>query len=137
MELTNEVSNGVHRLDIRVYYEDTDFSGLVYHANYLKFCERGRSEMLRLAGVHHNELALEGLHFVVRRMECEFRAAARIDDVLQVETRVQQISGARCVLAQALRKENQVLFEADVTVALVDGHGKPQRISAELTNMLK
>ena len=78
----------IHKLDVRVYYEDTDFSGVVYHANYLKFAERGRSSFLRLAGVIHSDLLTyePPLAFVVRGMNIEFVAPARIDDVLVVET---------------------------------------------------
>ncbi|HMQ58857.1 MAG TPA: YbgC/FadM family acyl-CoA thioesterase, partial [Rhizobiaceae bacterium] len=97
--IAGRVENGVHVLAVRVYYADTDFSGAVYHARYLEFFERGRSDFLRLAGVHHTELA-DGAHgeqlvWVVRRMEIDFRAQARLDDLLTVITRVAGISGAR------------------------------------------
>ena len=78
---------------MRVYYEDTDFSGAVYHANYLKFCERGRSDCLRLLGIHHHEMhgtERRRMGFVVRRMDCDFLRPARIDDVLEVETRFRE-----------------------------------------------
>lgn len=132
MSLSGHLENGVHRLDIRVYFEDTDFSGIVYHANYLKFCERGRSDILRLAGVHHSDLAGDGIHFVVRRMECDFRASARIDDVVCVETGQKRASGAKLVLVQAVKLADKVLFEAEVTLALVNGAGRPQRIPPEM-----
>lgn len=132
MSLSGHAKDGVHHLDVRVYFEDTDFSGIVYHANYLKFCERGRSDMLRLAGVHHTDLAGNGVHFVVRRMECDFRASARIDDVVRVETCLKRASGAKLVLAQAVKLGDQVLFEAEVTIALVNGAGRPQRIPPEM-----
>ena len=128
MSLSGYLENGVHHLDIRVYFEDTDFSGIVYHANYLKFCERGRSDMLRLAGVHHTDLAGDDMHFVVRRMECDFRASARIDDVVRVETCLRRASGAKLVLVQAVKLGNQVLFEADVTLAVINFAGRPRRI---------
>lgn len=132
MTLSGTLTNGVHCLGIRIYYEDTDFSGLVYHANYLKFCERGRSDMLRLAGIHHTRLAEQGLGFVVRRMVCDFRAPARIDDVVNVHTRLKDASGARFVLEQQVLLGGQVLFFADVTVALIGAGGRPQRIPAEI-----
>jgi acyl-CoA thioester hydrolase len=128
MSLSGHLKDGVHHLDIRVYFEDTDFSGIVYHANYLKFCERGRSDMLRLAGVHHTDLAGDDMHFVVRRMECDFRASARIDDVVRVETCLKRASGAKLVLVQAVKLGDQVLFEADVTLAVINSAGRPQRI---------
>jgi len=136
MNLSGHIADGVHRLDIRVYFEDTDFSGIVYHANYLKYCERGRSDMLRLAGVQHAELTKDGLHFVVRHIECDFKAPARIDDVLRVETRLKRASGAKLLMAQAVLLDGRVLFEADVTVAIVNRSGRPQRIPAEMTRAI-
>ena len=125
-----------HHFALRVYYEDTDLAGIVYHANYLKFCERGRSEMLRLAGIHHTELTKDGLHFVVRRMECDFRAPARIDEVVRVETCLKRATGVKLVLAQAVKFVDQVLFEAEVTIALVNGAGRPQRIPSEILHAM-
>ena len=124
-----------HRLMARVYYADTDFSGVVYHARYLEFFERGRSDFLRLAGVHHTELA-EGKHgekivWVVRRMEIEFRGSARIDDILTIETRAQDISGARIFMAQQLRRGDEVLVEARVEAAIVGENGRPRRFPKE------
>lgn len=124
-----------HRLLARVYYADTDFSGVVYHARYLEFLERGRSDFLRLAGVHHTELA-EGRHgekivWVVRRMEIDFLKAARIDDILTVETRAEQISGARIVMAQQLKRGGEVLVEARVQAAIIGESGKPRRFPKE------
>src|SRR3990170_6674791 len=94
-DLAGRIEGKVHVLPVRVYYEDTDFSGLVYHANYLKFCERGRSDCLRLLGVHHHKLKAEALSFVVRRMVCDFIGPARIDEVLEVESWFVGLSGAR------------------------------------------
>ena len=132
MTLSGQIADGVHHLDLRVYFEDTDFSGIVYHANYLKFCERGRSDMLRLAGIHHAEFTKQGMHFVVRRMECDFRASARIDDVLRVETRLKHATGARLVMAQSVLLDGRVLFEADVTVAMINRSGRPQRLPTKM-----
>lgn len=120
-----------HRLMARVYYADTDFSGVVYHARYLEFFERGRSDFLRLAGVHHTELA-DGKHgekivWVVRRMEIDFRASAKIDDILTIETRTQDISGARITMAQQLRRGDEVLVEAKVEAAIIGENGRPRR----------
>src|SRR5262245_15194040 len=84
-DIAGRIEGGIHLLPIRVYFEDTDFGGVVYHANYLKFCERGRSDYLRLLGIHHHRL--EGLSFVVRHMVCDFLKPARIDELLTVETR--------------------------------------------------
>ena len=84
-----------HRFEVRVYYEDTDFSGNVYHAAYLHFFERARTEFLRAEGIHHSELAKDGIAFAVRRMEIDFAGAAHIDDLLSVETSIQSMTGAR------------------------------------------
>ena len=129
-ELAGRIEGKVHVLPVRVYYEDTDFSGLVYHANYLKFCERGRSDCLRLLGVHHHELQRQqagALGFVVRRMVCDFISPARIDEVLEVESRFVALSGARMEIAQAVTRDGETLFQAVVTAALVDGQGRPRR----------
>lgn len=124
-----------HRLMARVYYADTDFSGVVYHARYLEFFERGRSDFLRLVGVHHTELA-DGKHgekiaWVVRRMEIDFVAPARIDDVLTVDTRTESISGARIVMAQELKRGETVLVRARVEAAIMSEAGKPRRFPKE------
>ena len=127
-ELAGRIDGKKHVLPVRVYYEDTDFSGLVYHASYLRFCERGRSDCLRLLGVHHHVLKEEGLSFVVRRMVCDFLGPARIDEVLEVESRFAEMGGARLEIAQAVARDGQRLFESAVTVALVDAHGRPTRL---------
>jgi acyl-CoA thioester hydrolase len=131
-DLAGRVTGKVHVLPIRVYYEDTDFSGAVYHANYLKFCERARSDCLRLMGIHHS--ALHGTaSFVVRRMECDFLKPALIDDLLEVETRFGEFGGARMELSQAVKRSGEKLFEAQVRVALVDRNGRPKRLPQEMT----
>jgi len=120
---------GAHLLPVRIYYEDTDFSGLVYHANYLKYCERGRSDWLRLAGVHHAEL-LSGddpTAFAVSRIEVDFKRAARIDDALTVETRFERIQGARLFIAQIIRRDAEILVKAAVEVCCIGLNGRPKR----------
>lgn len=126
-----------HVLPVRVYFEDTDFSGLVYHASYLRWCERGRSDYLRLVGNEHRTLieggdGAEPSAFVVRRMNLEYLKPARIDDVLEIETRVAEVKGAALRLAQRVVRGDAVLFEADVLVVLVSVSGKPQRLSQRL-----
>jgi acyl-CoA thioester hydrolase len=123
-----------HVLAVRVYFEDTDFSGLVYHASYVRWCERGRSDFLRLAGNDHRQLisgesGREPAAFVVRRMRLEFLRPARIDEVLEVETRVKQVGAAQLVLDQAILRDGRALFTAEVTVVLVAVSGKPLRLS--------
>jgi acyl-CoA thioester hydrolase len=117
---------------IRVFYEDTDFSGYVYHANYLKYCERARSDYLRVIGVDQNAMFANGLAFVVRRMDCEFLRPCKFEDVLDVETRLLDMGGARFELAQLVKRGEEQLFAAKVTVAIIDGQGRPKRIPPEL-----
>jgi acyl-CoA thioester hydrolase len=130
--LSGHVSGGKHVLQLRVYYEDTDFSGLVYHANYLKFCERARSDWLRVAGV--DQIAMSGVstHFVVRRMICDFLKPAKFDDILSIESRPVELKGARFEMAQRVLRGEDVVFTAAVTVAVIDGRGRPMRVSREL-----
>jgi acyl-CoA thioester hydrolase len=113
---------------IRVFYEDTDFSGHVYHANYLKYCERARSGYLRDQGVDQNAMFADGSAFVVRKMDCEFLRAAKFDDELEVETSLIEMGGARFELAQVVKRGDEVLFSARVTVAIIGKDGRPQRV---------
>ena len=124
-----------HRIMARVYFADTDFSGVVYHARYLEFLERGRSDFLRLAGIHHTELA-DGKHgekivWVVRRMEIDFRAPARIDDIVTIDTRTDSISGARIFMAQQIKRGEDVLIDAKVEAAIIGEIGRPKRFPKE------
>jgi len=136
----SEVINGTltaegHRLLARVYYADTDFSGVVYHARYLEFLERGRTDFLRLKGVHHAALEEgqlgEPIVWIVRRMEIDFRLPARIDDMLVIETSVTEASGARVTMQQRIQRQNgDVLIEARVEAALINKQGRPRRMPA-------
>jgi acyl-CoA thioester hydrolase len=130
--MEGRISNGLHLLAQRVFYEDTDFSGFVYHANYLKFCERGRSDMLRVLDIDQGALKAAGLMFVVRRMACEFLRPARFDDVISIETRPMAMAGARFELSQRVLRGDEVLFTADVKVALIDGAGRPKRMPQDM-----
>jgi acyl-CoA thioester hydrolase len=126
-----------HVLPVRVYFEDTDFSGLVYHASYVRWCERGRSDFLRLLGNDHKGLiegaaGREPAAFVVRRMRLEFLKPARIDEVLEVETHVKETGAAQLILAQRIVRAGIAVFEAEVTVVLVSVSGKPMRIGRTL-----
>ena len=129
-DLAGHLMDKGHELVQRVYFEDTDFSGRVYHARYLHFLERGRSDYLRLLGVHHRELADEGLAFVVRRMELDFLAPAAIDDELMIVSTPLRIGNASIVLEQSIQCEGRRLVTAEVKVALVDKSGKPARMPA-------
>jgi acyl-CoA thioester hydrolase len=131
------VAGGRHRLPVRVYYEDTDFSGVVYHANYLRFLERGRTEFLRAAGVDQSTLHAdgEGLIFAVRRMTIDYLRPARMDDVLVVETHTAEMRGASLTIAQRVLRGEEVLVMAEVRVAAIAG-GRPARIPDALRALL-
>ncbi|RKF06068.1 YbgC/FadM family acyl-CoA thioesterase [Oceaniradius stylonematis] len=131
--LDGAVEDGVHRFTARIYYADTDFSGAVYHARYLELLERGRSDYLRCLGVYHTELAGRDtpLFWVVRRMEIDFRAAARIDDIVIVETRLAELHKARIVMAQTILRDGAPILTASVTAALINDRGRPQRMPRE------
>jgi acyl-CoA thioester hydrolase len=133
--LSGELTPTGHRLLARVYFADTDFSGVVYHARYLEFFERGRSDFLRLAGVHHTELA-EGKHgeklvWVVRKMEIVFHAPARIDDILTIDTKTANVSGARIFMEQRIRRGDTALVDAKVEAAIIGEGGRPRRFPKE------
>ncbi len=116
-----------HRFEVRVYYEDTDFSGAVYHAAYLHFFERGRTEFLRAEGIRHSELARDGIAFAVRSMEIDFSRAAQIDDLLTVDTAVLEVTGARLTLDQSIERGDELIARARVVVVAVRD-GKATRL---------
>jgi acyl-CoA thioester hydrolase len=125
--LDGEIRNGKHHQPVRVYYEDTDFSGIVYHASYLRFMERGRTNYLRLIGADHRALfeqaAAEapGFSFVVRHMGIDFRKPAYMDDVLDIVTTPEEVKGASVMLNQKVMRGEELIVEAHVQVAFVSG----------------
>jgi len=126
-----------HRFPVRVYYEDTDLAGIVYYANYLKFTERARSELLRALGVDQAALkAGAGVVFAVRRLEAEYLAPARFDDALTVETRVRTVGGARAVLGQDVLRGQDRLFASQVTIVALTPEGRPARLPADVRRRL-
>jgi acyl-CoA thioester hydrolase len=136
-DLDGEIRDGRHVMSVRVYYEDTDFSGIVYHANYLRFMERGRTNYLRLLGADHRALfdaaqdEAPGFAFVVRSMTLEFLKPARMDDVLQITTVPEEVKGASITLMQQVLRAEDLLVEARVRVAFVSG-GKARPIPKPL-----
>jgi acyl-CoA thioester hydrolase len=126
-DLDGRIENGAHHMQVRVYYEDTDFSGIVYHANYLRFMERGRTNYLRLLGADQRALFAEaqdeapGFAFVVRAMQLDFLKPAVMDDLLDVQTAPQEVRGASITLAQKVLRGDDVLLTAIVKVAFVSG----------------
>jgi acyl-CoA thioester hydrolase len=140
--LDGEIRDGRHVMPVRVYYEDTDFTGIVYHANYLRFMERGRSNYLRLLGANQHSLFAQaeqeapGFAFVVRSMQIEFLKSARMDEVVDVVTEYAEIKGASILLRQEVRRGDELLATAQVRVAFVSGGRaraipKPLRIAMQ------
>lgn len=125
---------GVHVFPVRVYYEDTDAGGVVYHANYLRFAERGRTEMLRGVGIDQLELMQrEGLAFIVRRCAVDFLKPARLDDALEVHTRVLSAKGARVEAEQVVKRQGDDIARLSLEIACVDRQGRPQRLPQRLS----
>jgi acyl-CoA thioester hydrolase len=122
-----------HTMPLRVYYEDTDAAGIVYYANYLKFAERGRTEMMRELGFAHSAVAAElGTLFTVRRLSADYRTPARLDDRLTVATRVVEIGGATLLLDQRICLDGALLVAIDILIACIGPDGRPRRIPAGL-----
>jgi acyl-CoA thioester hydrolase len=140
-DLAGRIEGETHVLPIRVYFEDTDCAGVVYHANFLKFCERARSDFIRLLGIEAKGLADpehgEPAVFVVRRVEIDYLKPGRMDDVLEVVTSCAEIGSASLVLQQDICREGTVLARAKVTVVLVSRAGKPQRLGALVRGALQ
>jgi acyl-CoA thioester hydrolase len=140
--LDGAIIDGRHHMQVRVYYEDTDFSGIVYHANYLRFMERGRTNHLRLMGAEQHALFAEAqaetpaFAFVVRSMQIDYLKPARMDDVLDIVTWPLQVKGASITLAQQVRRGEILLVEAEVRVAFIsEGRAKP--IPKSLRQLMK
>ncbi|HEY1095894.1 MAG TPA: tol-pal system-associated acyl-CoA thioesterase [Alphaproteobacteria bacterium] len=118
-----------HSHSIRVYYEDTDAQGIVYHTNYLKFAERARTEMLRAVGFNHADLARdEGIVFVMRKAEIDYMAPAKLDDELEVHTSVANIGNASITLEQNIRRNDATLVACRVVLVCISSDGKPVRV---------
>ena len=124
---------------LRVYYEDTDFSGLVYHASYLRFMERGRSEFLRAAGAPHQAMldADPPLFWVVRRMAVDFAKPARVEETLNVRPRALEVAGARLRLDQAVLRAADILVKAEVEVCVIAADGRPRRVPEDVRRKLQ
>jgi len=140
--LDGEIRDGKHHQQVRVYYEDTDFSGIVYHASYLRFMERGRTNYLRLIGADHRALFEQaaqeapGFAFVVRHMAIDFKKPAHMDDVLDIITTPEEVKGASAMLHQQVMRDGVLLVEARVQVAFVSG-GRARPIPKPLRIAMK
>jgi acyl-CoA thioester hydrolase len=137
MSSSGVIEGNTHRWAVRVYYEDTDAGGIVYHANHLKFAERARTEMLRCLGLDHRVLRERfGLAFAVRRCVADFRAPAHLDDLLEVETRPTRIGGASLDLIQDIRHGEHLLAHLELRLAVLDAALRPARMPRALVAAL-
>ena len=139
--LLNRLIDNGHEMEVRVYYEDTDFSGVVYHSNYLKYMERSRTEWLRHLQIYHTDLEQEDSAFAIHRMSLQFGPPAKIDDLLIVRTKLNKLTGARSFLRQeVLRKDRDagetMLCGADVEVAFINHGGGAKRFPDDLREKL-
>ena len=129
MSTAAELPGLTHAMPLRVYYEDTDAAGIVYYANYLKFAERGRTELMRELGFAHSGIVADsGVVFTVRRLSADYRLPARLDDWLGVTTRVKAIGGATLLLDQRICRDGAVLVTLEILVACVGPDGRPRRV---------
>ncbi|WP_298936651.1 tol-pal system-associated acyl-CoA thioesterase [uncultured Ruegeria sp.] len=125
-----------HTYPVRVYYEDTDMGGVVYHANYLRYIERARSDWVRKLGNDQNAMREEGVVWVVRRVEADYLAPAKFEDELVVETDVVSLSGVRLTMSQSVRRGETEIFRATVTAVCINRAGKPIRLPAEIRALM-
>lgn len=125
-----------HVLPVRIYYEDTDFTGVVYHANYLRYFERGRSDFLRVMGVSHQALLAQNAAFTVTRIEVDYRRAARVDDALLVRTTYDAVKGPRLFIGQRILRGDELIAEAQVQAACIDAAGRARRPPPGLTEAI-
>jgi acyl-CoA thioester hydrolase len=135
---SGEFDGAEHVLPVRVYYEDTDFTGVVYHASYLRFFERGRTEFLRAVGVEHAALLElpEPCAFAVTRLSITYRKAARVDDALEIRTQYRQGKGVRIEAVQRAMRDGELIAEAHVEVVCIRLDGRPRRPPPELSERL-
>ena len=138
-DLSGIIKQKTHFFQIRVFYEDTDFSGIVYHANYLKFAERGRTNLLRLLGINHSELinSDEPKYFVVYKMNSKFIGTSTIDDILEVRSNFKGIEGVRLKIDQDIFKEEKKVFLANIEFALLDKSAKPIKFPNDMKLKIK
>ncbi len=127
------IENGAHYMPFRVYYEDTDASGIVYYANYLKFIERARTDMMRLIGITHSEMVQDsGLAFAVRHCHIDYHMPARLDDEIEVVTRVLDVRGASLDAEQNVRRGTDNLVSTNLQIACIDSGGRARRLPKEI-----
>lgn len=126
----------MHRYSVRVYYEDTDMAGIVYHANYLRYIERARSDWVRKLGNDQNAMRESGIVWVVRRIEADYLSSARFEDELLIETEVRKVTPARLIMDQVVTHDSKPVFKAVVTAVCMTARGQPVRLPAEIRALL-
>ena len=135
---TGRIENGRHVLPLRIYYEDTDAQGIVYYANWLRFLERGRTELLRTLGLEHSALRdTDGIHWVVRRCTIDYLKPARLDETIDVVTGCGEMRGASLDMIQEARRGEELLVRAELLVACIGESGRPARLPLQARNALK
>ena len=134
---TGRIEGGRHILPLRIYYEDTDAQGIVYYANWLRFLERGRTELLRMLGLEHGALRADsGINWVVRRCTIDYLKPARLDDIVDIVTGCGEMRGASLDMIQEARRGDEVLVSAELLIACMGVNGKPVRLPAEVRTAL-
>lgn len=134
---SGRIEGGVHVLPLRVYYEDTDAAGIVYYANWLRFLERGRTELLRVLGQEHSALKKErGLNWVVRRCTIDYLKPARLDETIEVRTSCGELRGASLDMIQEATRGTDVLVRAELMVACMGEAGRPVRLPPQVREAL-
>ena len=134
---SGHIAGGVHVLPLRIYYEDTDAAGIVYYANWLRFLERGRTELLRLIGQEHSALRDEqGVNWVVRRLAIDYLKPARLDETIEVVTGCGELRGASLDMIQHARRGEDILVRAELVVACMGTNGRPVRLPPQLRTAL-
>ncbi len=135
------MKDAIHHFPLRVYYEDTDVGGVVYYANYLKFMERARSEMLRVLGIDQKAMleynSPEDVSFVVRRAEIDFNRSAEFDDHLMVTSEIIKLGGASLVIKQDIMSNDETLVSGIIRIAAIDSDGKPKKLPVGLREKLQ
>lgn len=134
---SGQLEGGIHRMPIRVYYEDTDAAGIVFYANYLRYTERARTDMLRLIGITQSALAQQqGIAFAVRRCAIDYRAPARLDDALEVRSRLTHVGGASIAAEQSIFRGGERLIDSTLAIACIGRDGRPRRLPPPIRTAL-
>ena len=124
--------------NVRVYYEDTDSGGVVYHSNYLKFAERARTEMLRKINIEQNKLKLNyDVQFIVKKLNIEYNKPAKLDDLIKIESSILKLAAAKIIMEQMMYNKNNLIAKINLTLGSVNSYGKPVRLPLEIFNILK